>query len=329
VKISWLSSHHYWITSIYFSIVSFVGIWLFTNKLAIIFPNKKTPISIAFFYLPTFLFWTSGISKESILIFIITMILFIFLDFNFNNNERSKILKIIFLLIFMLLAWALLKLKYYYLIVLLPIILTFTFINYLITKFNISLFKLFIVSILVIIISTLIFSFLHYNLRIDAVLQAIVTNHDIMKENTNNTDNLLHFNQLEPTILSFIKNFPVAFWEGLARPYIWENGHLYKKTIAFERLIVVVIVFLSIYFTIKNRLFINSKTSSNIKLLIVCNIIYCITLLVMLSYSAPNIGTLNRYQSGVIPFLVFMCLCSFPEKYFDWGFLRKGFLIKN
>jgi hypothetical protein len=296
---------------------------LFTNKLASIFPQKKQPISIAFFYLPTFLFWTSGISKESILILMLSIILFIFLEFNFNHIKRNYLLTIFLLVILILFSWALLKLKYYYLIVVLPIMLNFTCIHYLMIKFKVSFYKISLFFIFLMVLFTFIFSFLHYNLRIDAVLQAIVTNHDMIKENSKNTDNLIHFNQLEPTILSFIKHFPVAFWEGLARPYIWENGHLYKKAIAFERFMIVVIVFLSIYFTLKNRLFINSKTPLITKLLILSNIIYCITLLVMLSYSAPNIGTLNRYQSGFIPFLVGMCLSAFPEKYLDWNFKRK------
>ncbi|GAB4336502.1 MAG: hypothetical protein OHK0038_14750 [Flammeovirgaceae bacterium] len=170
-------------------------------------------------------------------------------------------------------------------------------------------------------VCTLFFSFSHYNLRIDSVLEAIVINNKLMIEKSKNFDNLIHFNNLEPNILSFIKNLPVALWEGLARPYIWESGHLYKKGIAFERLVIVFTVFFAIYQIVKNP----PQLKLQIKLLIFCNIVYCVTLLVMLSYSAPNIGTLNRYQTGFIPFLVFMCLCAFPEKYFDWNFIKNQF----
>jgi len=57
---------NYWLSTIYFSLFSFYGFWMLTTKLVIIYPKLTYAAIIAFLFFPSVVFWSSGITKESL-----------------------------------------------------------------------------------------------------------------------------------------------------------------------------------------------------------------------------------------------------------------------
>ena len=57
---------NYWITSLYFSVLSFMCAWRLTITIVGSFPSAKTAAIVAFLFFPSVVFWSSGLIKESI-----------------------------------------------------------------------------------------------------------------------------------------------------------------------------------------------------------------------------------------------------------------------
>ncbi|MCS6834185.1 MAG: hypothetical protein NZ521_11470, partial [Flammeovirgaceae bacterium] len=89
-KINKITLQNYWITNAYFSLLSFTGFWFLANKIVEIFPSTKYPTLIGFLYLPTTLFWTSGISKECIMMQTINTLVFVCLQLNFLWHKTKQ-----------------------------------------------------------------------------------------------------------------------------------------------------------------------------------------------------------------------------------------------
>jgi len=60
------TGNNYWITSIFFSLLSFFSAWYLSNTIARLFPEYKIAACIAFLFFPSLVFWSSGIIKESL-----------------------------------------------------------------------------------------------------------------------------------------------------------------------------------------------------------------------------------------------------------------------
>jgi len=63
-----LTGSSYWITSLYFSFIGFTAMWWIANLIADKFPGFRKNSAIAFLFVPSVVFWSSGITKESLLI---------------------------------------------------------------------------------------------------------------------------------------------------------------------------------------------------------------------------------------------------------------------
>ncbi len=61
-----LTFNNYWLTALYLSWLSFLGIWYLANQVVKLFPNTAKAAAFAFLFFPSFVFWSSGVMKESI-----------------------------------------------------------------------------------------------------------------------------------------------------------------------------------------------------------------------------------------------------------------------
>jgi len=61
-----LTFNNYWLTALYLSLLSFLGIWYLANQVVKLFPNTAKAAAFAFLFFPSFVFWSSGVMKESL-----------------------------------------------------------------------------------------------------------------------------------------------------------------------------------------------------------------------------------------------------------------------
>ncbi len=296
-----LTNGNYWVSGFYFSFFAYSGLWTLADKLSTYFPWTRIAAIIAFLFFPSVVFWSSGISKESISIGLLTWIIALYVPtFARGMNIPKRKVLISFILLFLL--W---MLKYYYAAALVSILAPTMIIGILKSrsmglKWNFTRQYLYWLSFIVWFI--VIASLLHPNLRLDNIMDVIVSNNRLLVQMSNPED-LIHFVNLDSSFLSFARNIPTAIFAGLFQPLAWEAGGFPKIIAGIENVIILVFAILAFI----NILRINI---SNNGILVVAAIAYIVISASFLALSTPNMGTLARYKVGFIPIFVYLILAD-------------------
>jgi len=293
-----ITADNYWLSSVYFSLFSFLGFWLLTNTLVIHFPKKKMEIIIALLLFPSVVFWSSGIIKESLALGGLTLLLMFLLDWYFTKNTSLK--SIIPIALSLVLVW---QLKYYYigvfLIIAIPLILTEWYVRR--SAAGLKSHFMYAASILTL---AFIVSWLHPNFYLENILGVIVDNHDLYVLGSRQ-DQLIQYSSLEPTLISITLNFPLAVWSGLFRIGIWESNQSVEYLVALENIVLLVLTIASLWRL--HRIKIDKHA-----LLVFSALLYITLLAGFLALSTPNLGTLARYRVGFLPVFVLLIFINNP-----------------
>jgi hypothetical protein len=106
---------------------------------------------------------------------------------------------------------------------------------------------------------------------------------------------------LYPTLTSFVFNAPQAFNHAIFRPYIWENNMPLSIITSVEVLIYILLFVLLLFFNLKQKI--------KDPFILFSNTI-AFSLLLFIGYIVPNTGSIIRYRSIYLPFLLIPILCS-------------------
>lgn len=316
IALSQSLTQNYWLSSIHFSLFSFWGIWALATRIVKLFPKHQLSTALAFFYFPSFVFWSSGILKESVLIGCLFLLASWYLDFKYlAPHNRLKGVKIISALV---LLYIIFRMKYYYLAVFIPVLSLDFLLGWLSNMNNISRWhKVFIISISVFLL-LFIASQIHPNLHPEVIVKAIVHNNLKMVSETSNTQALLHFYDLEPSLLSLGKNLPIAIWEGLFRPYFWESNTIFWILTGMENSVIMILAVVSIWRFYQGKI----KLGSKWRILVGVSILYIISLLVLLSFASPNLGNLVRYKTGFSSIMLLLLFNASAAPHRIWAYIR-------
>jgi hypothetical protein len=289
-----LTGNNYWITSVYYSLLSFFAAWYVSNTIARLFPDYKIPACIAFLFFPSVVFWSSGIIKESL-----AMAAMFFLTAVFLKLWVKERISILLILLSVICGVIIFNLKYYYLAAFIPITASSLIAQRLSEKFEIkSLLKQILLWSCILIFGFLIVTFLHPNFSPSRILEVVTHNNNVFMD-VCTPDDVIHFYNLKPTWGSMLINAPWAFISGLFRPFVWEANTIFKFITGVENLVLLILTIFSFpYLKIMIR--------SPHRLLMLAVILYCAVLSIFLALSTPNFGTLARYGAGYLPFVALL-----------------------
>ncbi len=289
-----ITNSSYWLSCLYFSLFSFAGMWFLARILSKFYPLKIGVIALALFFVPSAVFWSSGIIKESIALGCLGFIVGTALIFIYNKK-----LSLVYLLLMLINAFVLWQIKYYYAGVTFLILISMfatMYITYKIELVNkkkwaqIVLFAFFAFGMAGLV------SILHPNFYPERFLGVVVANNYEFVSISNEGD-YVDFEGLQSTWSSVITHNPKALFSGLFRPFLGESTEPFKIIAGIENLALLILTLYS--FSQLPR-----KLNSRDFLLLISVIGFVVIMTVFLTLSAPNYGTLIRYKSGVIPFLV-------------------------
>ena len=139
-------------------------------------------------------------------------------------------------------------------------------------------------------------SFLHPNFSLQRIVHVIVENHDALIA-VSAPDDVIHFFDLNASLLSILTNIPMAFVSGFFRPFIWEANTFFKLAVSVENLVILGLSIAAI------RSFPKLK-DSQFRLPVLALLVYCTGLCLFLALSTPNFGTFVRLRIGFLPFLL-------------------------
>ena len=288
---------NYWMISVYFSLISFFGCWYFVKQVHLYIPSITWPAVVSFLFVPSIVFWTSGIIKESLAIGALTFIAGLFVKFWFGSQVRwsSWILA-------GLAAWMAWNLKYYFAAIFFTIVIT-TIIHKLVWVRSSSFRSHWIVWILTFSLLLSISSFLHPNFSPSRFFRVIVENYQAF-QNISEPGDALRFGWMEKPSVKILYNAPAALFSGLYRPFLWEaTDNFFQAWIGIENLFLAAL-------TIVAFKSIKQTRRSPHRILLLAIAVYVVILCVLLTLSTPNFGTLSRYRTSYLPFFVLLLLSS-------------------
>jgi len=271
---------NYHIHNLLFNFLSFIGLVALARFFMYHIKNRWK-VYIAVFLIPSVVFWSSGVLKESILVFAIGL-------FCYHLNRKMN-LRVA--LVLMSTLCILLILKFYVLIALMPVVIAWILNKKLVPK----VFYAYAISILCVIATAFMVGFIlpQYN-----VITILVTkqNDFVNMANVMNVNSAFEMAPLTPDIWSIIKAIPQGLINCFSKP--WPNE--IKSPLFVASFLENIFVFVSIICAA----FYYKKTNSNsIKFILFC-FSFAIFLFAIIGITTPITGALVRYKVPVLPFLL-------------------------
>lgn len=273
---------HYYINVIFYSFISLFGPIALYRVMTDVFPDRKLPVLLATFFVPSFFYWTSGLHKEGLLFLGISLVIY---HIYFAYKEKKfGIIRIAGILTGLLL---LLILRNFLIIIIVPAIIAWIFAN----RFP----KHTIASFLGVYIffGILFFTLRYVDPRLDFPQAVVNKQQAFMKLGGRSS---VTIRELEPTAFSFLKNTPQAFTLSAMRPYPSDIRHLLSLGAALEIGLLLLFFVISIIWRKKNIA--TSKST-----VLFC-IFFSLSLLMAIGFSVNILGAIVRYRSIMFPLVV-------------------------
>jgi hypothetical protein len=299
--ISFFTLGKYLLTNLVFSLLAFTGAW----KLFLFFyeqyPHLHRKFAIAILYLPTFVFWSSGILKDSICVAAIGWITYSLYQLLIRRTEFVK--SIILLLIFGYLLWVI---KPYILISYVPF-----FMLYLILK-NVSFLNNKAVKLVlapVLIIGCIVaFSQIMTNLQEEMGQYAVGSltknvknmNEAYENQNSENSSMFTYGTEFDGSVTGLIKMAPVFVGTTFFRPFIWESKKISTLLSSLEGM---ALLFFTVIVVFKAGFKTVFQTLTKNPLAMYC-FLFSIIFALFVGATTLNFGSLCRYKIPCMPFFV-------------------------
>lgn len=286
------SRGNYYINSLFFNFVSFLGCILLYKVFIDVYPLKKWGVIIGCFLLPSTLYFGSGIHKDLVVLTALSVFCYC-LYFGLKKGFEWK--KISFLILSFL---TILLIRNFVAVILLPCAVTW-FISY---KYRLSAVKSFATLLVAGILGTIT---LHsISEKVDPLQIVVNKQQAFFALGKANTDFVM--DTLQPTVKSFAKQAPAALRHSFLAPYPTEFDNFYMNCFSVE-MIIYWLLFLVMLIT-------RSSNKKSWNAFIVFGIIFTFLLFLFTGYITPAAGALVRYRSIYFPFLLIPILCEINWK---------------
>jgi hypothetical protein len=285
-----LAGGDYWILATFLSVISFFCVFLIVKELLLWYPNARRPLVVSFYFLPSFVFWTSGVLKESLAVgALLVMITFVL---KIVRTQRYAFFP--YWLVIAMAAGFLWGLKYYYAAVAFPVLFSFLLHSIIFRKQNGQAYLVLVFFLF----ACLAAMQMHYNLKPSHIAGVVYQNYLTGLESAEPPT--LHYYYFDGSPVSFALNTPLALIYGLFRPMIFEGTKVFQVIVGIENAIILILVLLG-FGRYKKGIALSNP-------LLISASMYILLLTVMLAFSTPNLGTLSRYKVGCWPFFVMLVL---------------------
>lgn len=280
--------------------LSFWGNW----KLFLMFSGKHPELTkqmaIACLFIPSVVFWGSGIMKDTIILFSLSMILV-----SINNIIQFK-LNIRNFVGLVLSVWLMILIKPYVFVALLPG--AFIWIGYEpLQKIRSKLLRYTLIPfIAIVVIGGVLFTFSQFSSSLgkygdfeSMLTKAQVTQQDLIRADLYSS-NFFNIGEITGTPGNLARLFPKAVMAGLFRPYLWEVRNVFMLMSGVENFILLMLV-ISVFFrrNVRKVFQLIGKEPFLMGLFI-----FIIFLAFGVGLSTANFGALVRYRIPVLPVFV-------------------------
>lgn len=300
-----------------FALISFSGSWALFTSLRRIYPQISKYLAITTLFIPSVVFWGSGILKDTLTLSAMCWMIWAFINVVYFNQKKA-----VSVAIFFITAIVIYSIKSYILVVLIP--------SLLLWYYRIHIKRIRIVSIRYILNFSIILVMIFAGYRIapsvmaeeskysiDSVINTVsITAHDIRYWTGSGAGSGYDLGKIPETWQDMIRLFPQAVNVSLFRPYLWEVSNPLMLLMALESMAFLAMV---LYLFVKYRFRIFSTIQ--IDPFLVFAFVFVIGFAYAVGISTWNFGTLLRYKVPLMPLFASGLLILF--------FSLKGRRVKN
>jgi len=298
-----LSFGHYYVNVIFYSFISLFGPMALFRVMNDVFPGRKLAVVLATFFIPSFMYWTSGVHKEGLIFLGISLIIY---HLYFGWKEKKYTLTR-WLGVFLGLA-ILFILRNFLMFLVLPAVLAWLLASRW-PKYGLALY-----TSVYLIFGILFFTVRMIDKRFDFP-QAVVDKQQAFLQ-MQGGGSTIPIKELEPTFSSFLKNTPQAITLSFLRPYPGDVHHLLSLVASLE--INLLLFFFLLYLLYRKKSVITSRNA------IYLNVFLAFSILLSIGFSINNLGAIVRYRSIVFPILMIPIIALT-----DWKKIEGQLLGKN
>jgi hypothetical protein len=306
-----LSKGNIHVHTIFMCFLSLLGLMGIYRTFAYAFPEKKAFIAVAIFFLPSVMFWGSGILKEGLLVF--GLGIFVLSLFRLWKSGFSMLQFLIALLSFSLLLFT----KFYVVISLVPAVISLIILRFTGNKSPLLVFAL-THAVLVLIALNL------YRLGGNYDVMAYISQkqHDFINVAAeSNAGSIISIKEFSPEWQSLVLNLPQALFNVLMRPHFLDIKSFIMLPAAFENLLLLALFFLCIsYF---------KKPSKENTTYLFLALFFTFLLSGIIGYITPILGAIVRYKVPLLPFLAIIFIILTDTEKVKTKFIKKFLPPKN
>jgi hypothetical protein len=287
------------------NLVLYIGVWQFYKMVVKLYPTNEKDLAIALFFVPSVVFWSSGILKDG---WTLTAIMVMFVNFYHIFILKEKVFKnLLWLLVWSYIAFSIRPYIFYVALGSGLIWVGFSAIKSIQSAFLRTIAFPFIIILVWVAGATIIaqtgtVAGQRYS-SVDAMLEtAQIIQDDLRKDYYGG--NSFDIGAFEPTFAGVLSKAPLAIVAGTFRPFIWEGNGALMLLAGLENLALLVLVF---YLLIKMRIF-RFFTSLGKDPFLLALFVLAITFAFTVGLTTANFGALVRYN---IPVKVSLVLVLF------------------
>ncbi|MGC4039182.1 MAG: hypothetical protein QM764_24700 [Chitinophagaceae bacterium] len=272
---------NYYINVIFYNFLTLFGPVAIYRVMKDVFPVKKVILISGVFFLPSFLFWASGIHKEGLIFTAIGMI--VYSMYSITKTHRFKTRYILFT-IFGLFIIAILR-NFLFVVIVPALIAWLAAAKY--PKFSLQVFSLFYLLFI-----AFFFTAKNIDPRLDLPRIVVAKQREFLDMSGGS---MIPVKELKPNGGSFITSLPNAIDFSILRPHPTDVIHLLSLMATVETDLLLIFFALFLFFRKKERY--------NRPFIYFC-LFFSFTTLLSIGYTVNFIGAIVRYRSIILPLLI-------------------------
>ena len=302
-----ITNGNYWISSVYLSWISFEGIFFLAGKIVHYYPEQRRVVMVSFMFLPSAVFWSSGILKESLAMPAVAVLCGLTLD----QYERPLKTDFRWLYLGMPAAYVLWSLRYFYAAVLFPLMFALwiwrLMADNLMRPYARVLATLTIAGLFVMTIALL--GRLHYNLK-PGVLPGLIYENYVLMKSRSSEGAIVEFPGIGPAPMQVARQIPRSLAAGLFRPTVLDSQQFPALLTAMENTVLLILTALALAGLWRRGFRIDPR--------IVAIMLFIGILAAALPMASPNFGSLARYKVAYLPFLWLLAIAGAASTVRRW-----------
>ncbi|NVO31736.1 hypothetical protein [Hymenobacter lapidiphilus] len=287
------------LNALYLSVFSFVGSWELVRQLRRLWPQAMPLAAVGAFLLwPTVVYWTSGLTKESLLVGSGALVLAAVLRLAYGRPVGRA------WVVAGLLAAALLhfKMRYFFAVVLFGVLAGLGLIR-VFQAMGLARNRLVQLALLLGLLAGGGWAAGEVNtlFRPNKFTSQLQRNYTALLRVSADRPHL-RYPDLQPTTASVVRHAPLAALNTLARPWPWEGDSLRYVAAGLENLLLLALLGVALVAAVRGH-------AGRLPFAVVAALLlYCLLLAALLGLTTPNLGTLSRYRTTFLPFLLLLLL---------------------